>query len=105
MAYNKRQTLIANTEAIQTLFRIEKEHRPPTDAEREILSRYNGFGGLKCVLNPTETLADRNRWAVSELELFPLVENLKKIIKETSASDTEYKMTWSSVKQSVLTSF
>lgn len=105
MAYNKRQTLIANTEAIQTLFRIEKEHRPPTDAEREILSRYNGFGGLKCVLNPTETLADRNRWAVSELELFPLVENLKKVIKETSASDTEYKMTWSSVKQSVLTSF
>jgi len=58
MAYNKRQTLIANTEAIRTLFRIEKEHRLPTTAEREILSRYNGFGGLKCVLNPTDTLAD-----------------------------------------------
>lgn len=105
MAYNKKQTLIANTEAIQTLFRIEKEHRPPTDAEREILSRYNGFGGLKCVLNPTETLADRNRWAASELEVFPLVENLKKIIKEASAGDTEFKMIWNSVKQSVLTSF
>lgn len=105
MAYNKKQTLIANTEAIQTLFRIEKEHRLPTDAEREILSRYSGFGGLKCVLNPTDTLADRNRWAASELELFPLVENLKNIIKEASASDTEYKMTWNSIKQSVLTSF
>lgn len=105
MAYNKKQTLIANTEAIQTLFKIEKEHRIPTNEERDVLSKYNGFGGLKCVLNPTDTLADMNRWVSSERELFPLVVNLKDIIKEASMSDAEYKMIWSSIKQSVLTSF
>lgn len=96
---------MANTEAIQTLFRIEKERRLPTDVERVILSKYNGFGGLKCVLNPTDTLADRNRWAVSELELFPLVNHLKNTIREASSNDAEYKMLWNSIKQSVLTSF
>ncbi len=105
MAYNKKQTLIANTKAIQTLFRLEEEHRSPTETEREILSQYNGFGGLKCVLNPTDTLADRNRWKESELELFPLVVNLKSIIREASSSDTQAKMLWNSIKQSVLTSF
>lgn len=105
MAYNKKQTLIANIKAIQTLFRLEEEHRSPTETEREILSQYNGFGGLKCVLNPTDTLADRNRWKESELELFPLVVNLKSIIRKASSSDTQAKVLWNSIKQSVLTSF
>ena len=105
MAYNKKETLIANTEAIQTLFRVEREHRLPTDAEREILSRYNGFGGLKCVLNPTDTLADLNRWTESEKELYPLVVHLKESIRENTVSEREYALFWNSIKQSVLTSF
>ena len=105
MAYNKKQSLIANTEAIETLFRLEKEHRAPTPAEREILSRYNGFGGLKCVLNPTDTLADRSRWAASEVELFPLVAHLKDIIRQNTNGEQDFSLLWNSVKQSVLTSF
>ena len=105
MPYNKRQTLIANTEAIQTLFRVEREHRRPSDTEREILSRYSGFGGLKCVLNPTDTLADLNRWTASEKELFPLVANLKDIIRQNTVSEQEFSLFWNSIKQSVLTSF
>lgn len=105
MAYNKRQTLIANTEAIRTLFRIEKEHRLPTAAEREVLSRYNGFGGLKCVLNPTDTLADLNRWTESEKEFFPLVAELKETILQNTVSNQEFNLYWNSIKQSVLTSF
>jgi len=101
MAYNKRQTLIANTEAIRTLFRIEKEHRLPTTAEREILSRYNGFGGLKCVLNPTDTLADLNRWTESEKELFPLVAELKETIRQNTVNSQEFNLFWNSIKQSV----
>lgn len=105
MAYNKKQTLTANTEAIETLFRLEKEHRAPTPAEQEILSRYNGFGGLKCVLNPTDTLADRNRWSTSEMELFPLVANLKDLIRQNTNGAQGFNLLWNSVKQSVLTSF
>lgn len=105
MAYNKRQTLIANTEAIRTLFRIEKEHRLPTTAEHEVLSRYNGFGGLKCVLNPTDTLADLNRWTESEKELFPLVAELKETIRQNTVSNQEFNLFLNSIKQSVLTSF
>ena len=105
MAYSKKRTLIANTEAIQTLFRVEREHRKPTDAEREILSRYNGFGGLKCVLNPTDTLADLNRWTESEKVLFPLVANLKDTVRQNTMSNQEFNLFWNSVKQSVLTSF
>ena len=52
----------------------------PTPVEREGLSRYNGFGGLACILKPVDTLADRTRWVKSELELFPIVANLKKTL-------------------------
>ena len=34
-----------------------REVRVPTDAERETISRYCGFGGLKCVLNPVDNKA------------------------------------------------
>ena len=53
MAYGKKAHLIDNIEAIATVFQLEKEERKATASEREILSRYSGFGGLKCILNPT----------------------------------------------------
>ena len=56
----------------------------PTPVEREGLSRYNGFGGLACILKPVDTLADRTRWVKSELELFPIVANLKNIIHQNT---------------------
>ena len=71
MSYNKKVVLRNNIEAIRTVLLLEAEKRIPSKEEREILGRYNGFGGLKCVLNPASTLADRSRWAKSELELFP----------------------------------
>lgn len=35
-----------NIEAIKTLFQIEKENRPATTAEKNILAKYKGWGGL-----------------------------------------------------------
>ncbi|WP_235188697.1 hypothetical protein [Porphyromonas gingivalis] len=58
MAYHKKETLRGNIEAIRTLLAVEKEHRLPTPVEREVLSRYNGFGGLACILKPADTLPD-----------------------------------------------
>ena len=105
MAYHKKETLRGNIEAIRTLLAVEKEHRLPIPVEREVLSRYNGFGGLACILKPVDTLADRTRWVKSELELFPMVQELKQLIFGESASEREARSLWDSLKSSVLTSF
>jgi N12 class adenine-specific DNA methylase len=43
--------IIANIQAIATLKTIERENQPATPGEKEILSRYSGWGGLAEVLN------------------------------------------------------
>lgn len=70
MAFNKKQRLRENIEAIRTAFTLEKEQRTPTARERALLERYCGFGGLKCILNPARELTDAVHWAKSDLELF-----------------------------------
>ncbi|MDI9604889.1 MAG: N-6 DNA methylase [Bacteroidota bacterium] len=105
MAYNKRETLEANIEAIRLVFALEKENRPATESEQEILSRYAGFGGLKCVLNPASSLSDRKYWTRSDLPLFPLVAELHSLIRANSKNEAQYKMFFNSIKSSVLTAF
>ena len=105
MAYGKKAHLNDNIQAIQTAFRLEKEQRNATAAEREILSRYSGFGGLKCILNPVRTLDDASRWAKSELDLFPLVAELHRVIREHAHDEKEYSRYVDSLKKSVLTAF
>lgn len=51
MAFNKKQRLRENIEAIRTAFTLDREGRTPTARERALLGRYCGFGGLKCILN------------------------------------------------------
>ena len=58
MAYNKKAVLAANTEAIRVVLRLEKERREATEAEKGILRDYQGFGGLKCVLNRCDSPDD-----------------------------------------------
>ncbi|HMM16408.1 MAG TPA: N-6 DNA methylase, partial [Petrimonas sp.] len=84
---------------------LEKENRNATDSERETLSRYAGFGGLKCVLNPAATLADRRYWTQSDLPLFPLVADLHTLIRTNARNEAQYKMYFNSIKSSVLTAF
>ncbi len=105
MAYNKKEHLRANIDAIKTVFILEKEGRQPTKGEQSLLKQYAGFGGLKCVLNPANSLADTAYWAKSELELFPLVAELHRILKENTVNENEYKRYMNSIKNSVLTAF
>ena len=51
MSYNKLKSLVANVEAIATAMKIRIDDRQATDEEKEVLSRYSGFGGIKDVLN------------------------------------------------------
>lgn len=105
MSYNKKEILRGNIEAIRTILRLEYQQRGLTQAERETLQKYNGFGGLKCVLNPANTLADRTRWSKSELDLFPLVQELHQVIKEGTSSPQMARRYMDSIKSGVLTSF
>ena len=50
MSYNKLKSLVANVEAIETAMKIQVQGRQATAEEKEILSRYSGFGGIKEVL-------------------------------------------------------
>ena len=51
MNYNKLKSLVANVQAIQTAVEVRTQGRKATADEKEILSRYSGFGGIKEVLN------------------------------------------------------
>ena len=105
MAFNRKQKLRDNIEAIRTAFILDRENRTATTEERAILQRYCGFGGLKCILNPAKELTDAVRWAKSDLELFAPTVELHKLIRENSKDETEYKRFVDSLKASVLTAF
>ena len=102
MAFNRKARLQANIDAIRTAFALRDEVRVPTDSEREIISRYCGFGGLKCVLNPVDNKAV---WSKNDLPLHDLTAELHNLIRENTDSDDEYKLYVASMKQSVLTAF
>ena len=105
MAFNRKQKLRDNIEAIRTAFTLEREQRAATAEERAILRRYCGFGGLKCILNPARELTDAVHWAKSDLELFAPTVELHRLIRENSRNDLEYKRFVDSLKASVLTAF
>ena len=105
MAFNRKQKLRENIEAIQTAFTLDREGRTPTARERALLGRYCGFGGLKCILNPARELTDAVHWAKSDLELFAPTVELHRLIRENSRDEAEYRRYVDSLKASVLTAF
>ena len=105
MAYNKKEVLQANTEAIRVVLRLEKERREATEAEKSILRNYQGFGGLKCVLNHTDNPDDIRYWSKSEQILFEPTQQLKQMIYREAVDANTAKRYWESIKASVLTSF
>ena len=105
MAYNKKNVLEANTEAIRVVLRLEKERREATEAEKGILRGYQGFGGLKCVLNRCDSPDDLRYWNQSEQQLFEPTQRLKQMIYRDAVDANTAKRYWESIKASVLTSF
>ena len=105
MAYNRKEHLQKNIDAIRTAFLIEREKRTPTDEELAALHGYSGFGGLKCVLYPASALSDSTKWPKSEMPLFTKTMELHKVLRENAQSEQEYKRYVDSLKSSVLTAF
>ncbi len=94
-----------NIDAIKLALRLDKEQRQATPEEREILAKYSGFGGIKAILNPADKPEDIQRWSKSEVELFPLVQELHEVLRESSPTPEVYKRYVSSLKSSILTAF
>ena len=105
MAYNRKEHLQKNIDAIRTAFLIEREKRTPTEKELNTLRGYSGFGGLKCVLYPASALSDSTKWPKSEMPLFTKTMELHKVLRENAQSEQEYKRYVDSLKSSVLTAF
>ena len=106
MAYNRLQTMRDNIEAIRLVLRLGVEKRTAhTAEEREILRKYAGFGGLKCILNDANELADAAKWSKSDLDLFVPTVELRRLIHDYSKDDREFAQYMDSLKTSVLSAF
>lgn len=78
MAYNKKQVLTTNIQAMQIAFSVRREKRKATPAEKLILDSYLGFGAIKCIANPNPV----EQWHKSDQPLYPLVQLLKETIRQ-----------------------
>ena len=106
MAYNRLKVMRDNIEAIRLAFRLGVAGRSAQNAEeREILRKYAGFGGLKCILNDANELADAAKWSKSDIELFAPTVELRRLIHDYSKDDKEFARYMDSLKASVLTAF
>ncbi len=106
MTYNRLRTMRDNIEAIRLAFRLGVAGRSAQNAEeRDILRKYAGFGGLKCILNEANDLEDAAKWSKSDIELFAPTVELRRLIHDYSKDDREFARYMDSLKASVLTAF
>lgn len=106
MSYNRLQTMRDNIEAIRLALNLGVVGRAAqTPKEREVLRKYAGFGGLKCILNDANELGDAAKWSKSDIELFMPTVELRRLIHDYSKDDKEFTRYMDSLKASVLTAF
>ena len=106
MSFNRLQTMRDNIEAIRMAFSLGVKGRGAQTAEEiAVLRRYAGFGGLKCILNDANELADAVKWSKSDIELFAPTVELRRLIHDYSKDDKESAGYMDSLKASVLTAF
>ena len=95
-----------NIEAIRMAFSLGVKGRGAQTAEEvAVLRKYAGFGGLKCILNDADELADAAKWSKSDIELFAPTVELRRLIHDYSHDDREFKDYMDSLKVSVMTAF
>ena len=106
MSYNRLQTMRDNIEAIRMAFSLGVKGRGAQTAEEiAVLRKYAGFGGLKCILNDANELADAAKWSKSDIELFAPTVELRRLIHDYSHDGKEFNRYMESLKASTLTAF
>lgn len=96
MSYNKKTILQDNIEAIK----IALSGKVINKEDKEVLKKYHGFGGIKCVLYPPN---NPDLFTNADKPLIPLIEELHAVLQESTPH--EYENYVRSIKNSVLTSF
>jgi N12 class adenine-specific DNA methylase len=98
-----------NIDIIKKVFEFEKSYkdnpnlsRHLLDNERELFKLYNGFGGIKAVLNPNEK---KETWVKQDQPLFELVQELKQVLHENTEDEVEYMQYWDSIRSSTQTAY
>ena len=95
-----------NIEAIRMAFSLGVKGRGAQTAEEiAVLRKYAGFGGLKCILNDANELADAAKWSKSDIELFAPTVELRRLIHDYSRDDKKFNRYMESLKASTLTAF
>ncbi len=106
MSFNRLQTMCDNIEAIRLVLSLGVAGRTAQTAEEiAVLHKYAGFGGLKCILNDANELADAAKWSKSDIELFAPTVELRRLIHDYSHDDKEFNRYMESLKASTLTAF
>ena len=100
MAFNQKDKFEDNLNALKLAIFLNKQQVRANEDEKEVLKKYSGFGGIKCILNP---LDDDNAWSKSDLPLKPYVKELNKIFEEEFGDKAKDYVR--SIKSSVLSSF
>ena len=104
MSYNRLQVMRDNIEAIRLVLSLGVKGRGAQTAEEiAVLRKYAGFGGLKCILNDANELADATKWSKSDIELFAPTVELRRLIHDYSRDDKEFNRYMESLKASTLT--
>ena len=100
MAYNKSNALSANIKAIETAMRLHISGEKPSQEEKDLISGFSGFGGIKDVLDigTDKPMSD---------EMSEQLQKLQQIIAEYPgfSDDTMRSNAIDSIKSSVLTAF
>ena len=106
MSFNRLQTMRDNIEAIRLVLSLGVAGRTAQTAEEiAVLHKYAGFGGLKCILNDANELADAAKWSKSDIELFAPTVELRRLIHDYLHDDKEFNRYMESLKASTLTAF
>ncbi len=106
MSFNRLQTMRDNIEAIRLVLKLGVAGRTAQTAEEiAVLRKYAGFGGLKCILNDANELADAAKWSKSDIELFAPTVELRRLIHDYLHDDKEFNRYMESLKASTLTAF
>ena len=105
MAFNQREHLRQNTEALRVMFSVAKERRQATETERQQLLQYSGFGGMKFILNPAERPTDIKQWKEYEQPYFEETQQLHQVLKDNATDERQYKRYVDSMRGSILTAF
>lgn len=102
MPYNKRQILSDNLSAIKTMLKYKGSDSHPTEEEIQVLSRFNGYGGVDAI---AKDLDNDSLWNGSDNSLRELVRETFNVIDSSSLPFNLKNIYSDGIRQSILTQF